>query len=242
VWLPELASLCLEEALAQVLWKVDDGDSDAVVLKRPGRPGPRAGQERGCSQRVAEAQDELRPRVAGGGYPGQLEGVCEYLVALRALRRSLMGPALGQDCLARVGAVDFDALPDGTVIVAGFSSQPSRAPRRSSITRSAARCSPESPAGAVRAPGAAPASAGAPVPGAAPAGAGVLPRCCSWFPSHSLTTLPSGPGRRRTIPARSSARQTWFTVCRGEMPVRAAIWSSSRGRELTRIAAMTRSR
>lgn len=70
----------------------------------------------------------------------------------------------------------------------------------------------------------------------------MLPGSWSWSPSHSLTTLPSGPGRRRTNPARSSERQIWFTACRGEMPVRAATWSSSRGRELIRIAAAMRSR
>lgn len=84
MWSPVLASLCFEEMLAQVVREADDGDRDAVVLERPGCPGPRARQERGCSQRVAQAQDELRPRVDGGGYPGQLESVGEDFVALRA--------------------------------------------------------------------------------------------------------------------------------------------------------------
>ena len=96
-WSPVLASLCFEEMLAQVAREADDGDRDAVVLERPSCPGPRARQERGCSQRVAQAQDELRPRVDGGGYSGQLESVGKDLVALRALWGPLMGPALGQD-------------------------------------------------------------------------------------------------------------------------------------------------
>ena len=40
----------------------------------------------------------------------------------------------------------------------------------------------------------------------------------------------------------SSSRQTWLTLCLGEMPVRSASWSSSAGRELIRIALMMRSR
>ena len=42
-WSPVLAPLCLEEALAQVVWEADDGDGDAVVLERAGCPGPRTG-------------------------------------------------------------------------------------------------------------------------------------------------------------------------------------------------------
>ena len=106
-------------------------------------------------------------------------------------------------------------------MVAGFSSQPSCAPSRSSITRSAPRCSAESPAGTAPAFWTVPALARAPVTGKASLTCpGLLPGSRSWSPSHSLTSLPSGPGRRRTIPARSSARQIWFTVCRGEMPAR----------------------
>jgi hypothetical protein len=40
------------------------------------------------------------------------------------------------------------------------------------------------------------------------AGTGVLPDSRSWSPSHSLTILRSGPGRRRTIPAPSLAAAT----------------------------------
>jgi hypothetical protein len=242
-----LALLRLEEALAQAVGKGDDADGDVVVLECAGCPGSCAGQERRRGKRVAQAQDELWPRVDGGGYPGELEGIRQDLVLLRALRWPLVRPALGQDRPARVGAVDFDGLPGRDSEVAGFSSRPSCAPRRSSITRSAPRCSAESLAGAAPFAMAA-GSAGAPswCTGAL-AAAGVPPGSRSCAPSHSLMILPSGPGRRRTIPACSSARQTWFTVCRGEIPVRAipvraAIWSSFRGWELIRITAATRSR
>jgi hypothetical protein len=96
-WSPVLAALRLEEALSQVVGEADDSDGDAVVLECPGGPGSRGGQERRCGQRVAQAQDELRPRVERGGYPGELEGVGQYLVPLRAFRRSLVRPALSQD-------------------------------------------------------------------------------------------------------------------------------------------------
>ena len=83
-----LAVLCLEEALAQVTRKGDDVDADEVVLECARCPGPCAGQERRCGQRVAQAQDELWLRVDGGGYPGQLEGIGLDLVLLRALWRA----------------------------------------------------------------------------------------------------------------------------------------------------------
>ena len=215
--------LRLEQALAQIVREADDANCDAEVLEGTGRPGSCVRLERRCGQRVAQAQDQLRPRVDSGGYPCQLEGIGQHLVPLRALGRSLVRPALGQDRPARVGTIDLDALPDGTVMVAGFSSEPSCAPSRSSITRSAPRCSAESPAGTAPAFWTVPALARAPVTGKASLTCpGLLPgsRSWSWSPSHSLTILPSGPGRRRTIPARSSARQIWFTVCRGDMAAR----------------------
>jgi hypothetical protein len=67
-----LAVLCLEEALAHVVRKGDDADGDVVVMECAGCPGAHAGQEQGCGQRDAQAQDELRPRVDGRGYPGQM--------------------------------------------------------------------------------------------------------------------------------------------------------------------------
>jgi hypothetical protein len=60
---------------------------------------------------VAEAQSEARPRVESRGYPGQLEGIGQDLVLLRALGRPLMGPALGQDRPVRVGAVHYNSFP-----------------------------------------------------------------------------------------------------------------------------------
>jgi len=39
--------------------------------------------ERRCGRRAAQAQNELRPRVEGRGYPGQLEGIGQDLVLLR---------------------------------------------------------------------------------------------------------------------------------------------------------------
>ena len=225
-----LAVLRLQEALARLGGKGDNVDGDEVVLECARCPGPGAGQERRCGQRVAQAQDELRPRVDGGCYPGQLEGIGQDLVLLRALRRPLVRPALGQDGPAPVGAANLDTFPRRDGDGGWVQLKAEREPRRSSITRSAPRCSAESPAGT--APSATAAGlADAPIPGtAAFAGSGMLPDSRSRSPSHSLTILPSGPCRRRTVPARSSARQIWFTVCRGEMPARAATWSSSRGR------------
>ena len=72
--------------------------------------------------------------------------------------------------------------------------------------------------------------------------AGPLSGCRPRSSSHSLMIFLSGPGRRRTSPARASSRQIWLTLCRGEMPVWSASWSSSRGREPIRIASMMRSR
>ena len=106
-----LAVLRLKEALAQVAGKADDANGDEVVLECARSPGPCAGQERRCGQRVAQAQDELRPRVDRGGYPGQLEGIGQDLVLLRALWRALVCPALGQDRPAHVGSVNLDAFP-----------------------------------------------------------------------------------------------------------------------------------
>jgi len=106
-----LAALRVDEALAQFIGKGDNADGDEVVLECARCPGPGAGQERPCGQWVAQAQDELRPWVDGGCYPGQLEGIGEDLVLLRALRRPLVCPALDQDGPAPVGAVNLDAFP-----------------------------------------------------------------------------------------------------------------------------------
>jgi hypothetical protein len=133
--------------------------------------------------------------------------------------------------------------PDGTVIVAGFSFRPSCWLSKSSITRSASRCSRELPGGSswpAWMPAASVSRAVWVTP--APEARGALSGCRSWFPSHSLTIFRSGPGRRRTVPALSSSRQIWLTLCRGEMPARSASWSSSRGLGLIRIASMMRSR
>ena len=207
-----------------------------------GMPRSGAGQERRCGQWVAQAQDELWPGVEGGGYPGQLESIGQDLVFLRALG----GPWWAQHSARTVRLASAPSTwtrsPDGTVMVAGFSSRPSCAPRRSSITRSAPRCSVESPAGAAPAPRRA-LSACCAFPGNGRLdGAGVLPDSLALLPEPFVDDLAVRSGRRRTSPSRSSARQIWFADCRGEMPVRAATWSSSRGRWLSRIVAVTRSR
>jgi hypothetical protein len=106
-----LAVLRLEEALAQVVGKADNADGDEVVLECARCPGPGAGQERRCGQRVAQAQDEPGPRLDGGCYPRQFEGIGQDLVLLRALGRPLVRPALGQDGPAPVGAVNLDTFP-----------------------------------------------------------------------------------------------------------------------------------
>jgi len=56
---------------------------DVVVSECAGCPGPCAGLDRRCGRRAAQAQNELRPRVEGRGYPGQLEGIGQDLVLLR---------------------------------------------------------------------------------------------------------------------------------------------------------------
>jgi hypothetical protein len=186
---------------------------------------------RRCGQRVARAQDEPRPRAGSRGCPGQLEGISQDLVLLRALRRPLVRPALGQDRPVRVGAVNFDALPrrhgdrgrvqlHAKLRAEKVKHHPFRPALLSGI--SGRHGSAHGGAG----------SAGAPCPGVTVlATSGAPPGSRSWSPTRSLTILPSGPGRRRTIPVLSGPRQIWFTVCRGAMPVRAAIWSSSRGCE-----------
>jgi hypothetical protein len=142
-----LAVLRLEEALAQFVGKADNADGDEVVLECARCPGSGAGQERGCGQRVAQAQDELGPRVDGGCYPGQLEGIGQNLVLLRALRRPWCAQHSARTVRLLSAPSTWTRSPDGTAMVAGSSSRPSCEPRRSSITRSAPRCSAESPAG-----------------------------------------------------------------------------------------------
>lgn len=154
-----------------------------------------------------------------------------------------MGPALDEDGQVRVSPSTSTRSPEGTASLAGFSTQPSCWLSRSSITRSASRCSRELPGGSSRPAWMAPASINTAVRETpASEAAGPLSGCRPRSSSHSLMIFLSGPGRRRTSPARASSRQIWLTLCRGEMPVWSASWSSSRGRELIRIASMMRSR
>ena len=99
----------------------------------------------GCG--VAETQDSLWPGVEGGADPVELERVGEHLVPLRGLRPPLVGPAFHQHGAMDVGAVDLDAFTGGHVDRGWLEDSPRSSPSRSSITRSASRCSVELPGG-----------------------------------------------------------------------------------------------
>ena len=185
----------------------------------------RAAHDRAPGRKGAAASGSLRHKISRGlGYI-----VVETQLSLKASASTLWrcadlgGPWWAQHSTRTDRSASAPSTsarsPDGTASLAGFSSRPSCWPSKSNMTRSASRCSRELPGGSSWSGWTAEPSEGCETSAAVRPLSGFG----SLFPSHSFTIFPSGPDRRRTLPACSNSRQIWLTLCRGEMPA----WSVS---------------